>query len=91
MDLFTHTMHERMKSEAPWQAHAPAQSGRVCRAGSHRRAGQLLRRAIESDRLFSSIILWRPRARVKPRWRWSLPPDQEHFETLSRFWRLRLT
>ena len=44
----------------PGCPHAPAHPGRVRRAGTIVGPGKLLRRAIEADRLFSSIILWGP-------------------------------
>src|SRR5512136_435559 len=61
MDLFTHSMQERMKSEAPLAARMRPRTldefvGQEDIVGP----GKLLRRAIESDRLFSSIILWGP-------------------------------
>lgn len=61
MDLFTHTMNDRIKSEAPLAARMRPRSldefvGQEEIVG----AGRLLRRAIEADRLFSSIILWGP-------------------------------
>jgi putative ATPase len=61
MDLFTHAMHDRMKSEAPLAARMRPRTldefvGQEDIVGP----GKLLRRAIEADRLFSSIILWGP-------------------------------
>jgi putative ATPase len=60
-DLFDHAMQERMKSEAPLAARMRPRTldefvGQEHIVGP----GKLLRRAIESDRLFSSIILWGP-------------------------------
>lgn len=60
-DLFDHAMHERMKQEAPLAARMRPRTldeyiGQEHIVGE----GKLLRRAIESDRLFSSIILWGP-------------------------------
>ncbi len=60
-DLFDHAMQERMKNEAPLAARMRPRSldeyvGQEHIVG----AGKLLRRAIEADRLFSSIILWGP-------------------------------
>ncbi len=60
-DLFDHAMQERMKSEAPLAARMRPRTldefvGQEHIIGE----GKLLRRAIESDRLFSSIILWGP-------------------------------
>ncbi len=61
MDLFTHAMHDRMKSEAPLAARMRPRTldeffGQEPIVGP----GKLLRRAIEADRLFSSILLWGP-------------------------------
>jgi putative ATPase len=60
-DLFDHAMHERLKSEAPLAARMRPRTldeyiGQEHIVGE----GKLLRRAIEADRLFSSIILWGP-------------------------------
>lgn len=60
-NLFDHAMHERMKQEAPLAARMRPRTldeyiGQEHIVG----AGKLLRRAIETDRLFSSIILWGP-------------------------------
>ena len=60
-DLFDHAMQERMKSEAPLAARMRPRTldefvGQEHIVGK----GKLLRRAIESDRLFSSILLFGP-------------------------------
>src|SRR5512144_1971591 len=60
-DLFDHAMQERMKHEAPLAARMRPRTldeyiGQEHIVGE----GKLLRRAIEADRLFSSIILWGP-------------------------------
>src|SRR5512137_1257254 len=60
-DLFDHAMHERMKTEAPLAARMRPRTldeyiGQEHIVGE----GKLLRRAIEADKLFSSIILWGP-------------------------------
>ncbi len=60
-DLFDHAMAERMKKEAPLAARMRPRTldeyvGQEHIVGP----GKLLRRAIEADRLFSSIILWGP-------------------------------
>ncbi len=60
-DLFDHAMQERMKSEAPLAARMRPRTldeyiGQEHIVGE----GKLLRRAIESDRMFSSILLWGP-------------------------------
>jgi putative ATPase len=60
-DLFDHAMQERMKTEAPLAARMRPRTldefvGQEHIVGE----GKLLRRAIEADRLFSSIILFGP-------------------------------
>src|SRR6478672_11937993 len=60
-DLFDHAMQERMQQEAPLAARMRPRTldeyiGQEHIVGE----GKLLRRAIEADRLFSSIILWGP-------------------------------
>jgi len=60
-DLFDHAMQERLKNEAPLAARMRPRTldeyiGQEHIVGD----GKLLRRAIEADRLFSSIILWGP-------------------------------
>ncbi|HEX8992037.1 MAG TPA: AAA family ATPase, partial [Anaerolineales bacterium] len=60
-DLFDHALQERMKSEAPLAARMRPRTldeyvGQEHIVGP----GKLLRRAIQADRLFSSIILWGP-------------------------------
>jgi putative ATPase len=61
MDLFDHALRERLTREAPLAARMRPRTldeyvGQEEIAGP----GRLLRRAIEADRLFSSIILWGP-------------------------------
>jgi putative ATPase len=61
MDLFDHAMHERMKTEAPLAARMrPRTLDEFVGQEEIVGPGKLLRRAIEADRLFSSIILWGP-------------------------------
>jgi putative ATPase len=60
-DLFDHAMHERMRTEAPLAARMRPRTldeyiGQEHIVGE----GKLLRRAIEADKLFSSILLWGP-------------------------------
>jgi putative ATPase len=60
-DLFDHAMQERMKSEAPLAARMRPRMLEEYIGQEHIVGeGKLLRRAIEADRLFSSIILWGP-------------------------------
>jgi putative ATPase len=60
-DLFDHAMQERMNAEAPLAARMRPRTldefvGQEQIVGP----GKLLRRAIQADRLFSSILLWGP-------------------------------
>jgi putative ATPase len=85
MDLFSHSMHERMKSEAPLAARMRPRTldefvGQEDIVGP----GKLLRRAIETDRLFSSIILWGPPGTGKTTLAMVIANQTRmHFETLS--------
>ncbi len=61
MDLFDHNLQENLKREAPLAARMRPRTlddfvGQEDIIGE----GRLLRRAVEADRLFSSIILWGP-------------------------------
>lgn len=61
MDLFNHAMAARMKNEAPLAARMRPRALEEFVGQEHILGpGKLLRRAIEADRLFSSIILWGP-------------------------------
>jgi putative ATPase len=61
MDLFEHAMHQRMEQEAPLAARMrPRTLDEIVGQEDIVGQGRLLRRAIEADRLFSSIILWGP-------------------------------
>src|SRR5512139_231036 len=61
MDLFDHALNERMKSEAPLAARMRPQSlDEFVGQEEIVAPGKLLRRAIESDKLFSSIIFTGP-------------------------------
>jgi putative ATPase len=60
-DLFDHALSERFAVEAPLAARMRPKSLSEFEGQEHIVGeGRLLRRAIESDRLFSSIILWGP-------------------------------
>lgn len=84
-DLFDHALNERMESEAPLAARLRPRTfdefiGQEEIVGT----GKLLRRAIESDRMFSSIILWGPPGTGKTTLaRIIAQYSQSHFETLS--------
>ena len=85
MDLFSHAMMNRIKTEAPLAARMRPRTldefiGQDEIVGS----GKLLRRAIETDRLFSSIILWGPPGTGKTTLAMVIANlTKSHFETLS--------
>ncbi|NLE75691.1 MAG: replication-associated recombination protein A, partial [Chloroflexi bacterium] len=85
MTLFEHARRERMKTEAPLAARLRPRSlddlvGQEEIVGP----GRLLRRAIEADRLFSSIILWGPPGTGKTSLAMVIAQrTKAHFEVLS--------
>jgi putative ATPase len=85
MDLFDHAMKERIAQEAPLAARMRPRTleefvGQENIVGE----GRLLRRAIEADRLFSSIILWGPPGTGKTTLAMIIAnTTQSHFETIS--------
>jgi putative ATPase len=60
-DFFEYTHEQRMKTEAPLAARMRPRTLEEYVGQEHILGpGKLLRRAIEADKLFSSIILWGP-------------------------------
>lgn len=85
MDLFEHAMQERLGQEAPLAARMRPRTLDEF-VGQEEIIGQdrLLRRAIQSDRLFSSIILWGPPGSGKTTLaRLIANHSQSHFSTMS--------
>lgn len=85
MDLFTHAMNDRLRSEAPLAARMrPRSLDEYVGQEEILGPGKLLRRAIEADRLFSSIILWGPPGTGKTTLAMVIASQtKSHFETLS--------
>ena len=85
MDLFDHAMQESLQSEAPLAARMrPRTLGEFVGQGDIIGEGRLLRRAIEADRLFSSIILCGPPGSGKTTLAQLIANySQSHFVTIS--------
>jgi putative ATPase len=85
MDLFDHALRERLRREAPLAARMrPRTLEEFAGQEDIIGPGRLLRRAIETDRLFSSILLWGPPGSGKTTLASIIAHrTRSHFETIS--------
>jgi len=84
-DLFDYSLEQRLKGEAPLAARMrPRNLDEFAGQEEILGPGKLLRRAIEADRLFSSLILWGPPGSGKTTLAMVIANQtRSHFETLS--------
>jgi putative ATPase len=84
-DLFDHALEKRMQAEAPLAARMRPRNLSEYLGQEHVVGpGKLLRRAIEADRLFASIILWGPPGTGKTTLAQVIAnTTKSHFETIS--------